>query len=43
MTRAGRSATLHVFISSTAEDLARYRAAARDAAIGAELFPKGMM
>ena len=42
MTQAGRAATPYVFVSSTAEDLTLYRAAARDAAIGAELMPKMM-
>jgi formylglycine-generating enzyme required for sulfatase activity len=37
-----RGGTPKVFVSSTAEDLKPYRAAARDAAIGAELLPKMM-
>jgi hypothetical protein len=40
--RFGRTGTPKVFVSSTAEDLRPYRAAARDAAIGAELLPKMM-
>ena len=36
------SATPKVFVSSTAEDLKVYRAAARDAVVGVELVPRMM-
>ncbi len=36
---AGSARLVRVFISSTAEDLREHRAAARDAAIGAEVMP----
>lgn len=37
-----RGGTPKIFVSSRAEDLKPYRAAARDTAIGAELLPKMM-